>query len=216
MHYETAVSQQDFLEFSHNSREVAQNLWVSDLPSYHESIGYELRGSILVVKYEDTEDERITYGNPAYILSVISPTIALACALHKRQLFQLGKSIHNIHVAVNRPDGAFIAEPQVIGGMLMHQAAGLVFVKEKNFMMAVTDETVAQLYIQRLGMAIGNAINNRYLIRFHHEGKYVYFPLAHVFADPLLRSSYLREHEEAFDWDGKRTEIETFVEEWTK
>lgn len=217
MHYEAVVSYQDLIEFQYNSKEVAENLWVSELPTYHESIGYELRGSILVVKYEQNEDERISYGDTSYTLAIVPQVIALACALHKRTYVQLGITRHTIHVAVNHPEGAYIAQSHLAGGRVFkHQAKGLIFNKEKDFYMALEDRLVAQLYVDRMGLSIGNLIPAAYLVRFEDNGKFHYFPASLVFTDPIIRESYLSIVEKDFDWDGKRKEIEDFVEEWTK
>lgn len=218
MHYEAAVTSQDLLEFTYNSKEVSENLWVSQLPTYHESIGYELRGSILVVKYEQTEDERISYGsNMSYSLTAVPPVIALACAMHKRRYVQLGTSRHTIHVAVNHPNGEYIAKKEGVGQTIIkHQTKGLIFVKDKDFYMALEDRLVAQLYVNLIGMSIGNLIPVAYLVRFEHFGKFKYFPASLVFTDQVIRDSYLTPEEQAFGWDLKREEIEHFVEEWTK
>jgi hypothetical protein len=218
MHYEAAVSAQDLLEFTYNSKEVAENLWVSELPTHQESIGYELKGSIVVVKYEQTEDERIQYNDQlSYSFQVVPQTIALACAMHKRRFIQLGTSRHTIHVAVNYPNGEYIANAERPGGQIIkHQVKGLIFVKDKDFYMALEDSMVAQLYVDRMGLSIGNLIPDKYLIRFDYNGWFCYFPAALAFTDPTLRDSYLSPVEKEFDWDLKRETIEHFVEEWTK
>lgn len=218
MHYEAAVTSQDLLEFTYNSKEVSENLWVSELPTYHESIGYELRGSILVVKYEQTEDERISYNsNMSYSLQAVPPVIALACAMHKRRYVQLGTSRHTIHVAVNHPEGAYIAKKDHVGqAVIKHASKGLVFVRNGDFYEALEDRLVAQLYVDRMGLSIGNLIPSSYLVRFEHNGKFLYFPAAFAFTDKPLRDSYLKTEEREFEWDLKRNEIEHFVEEWTK
>lgn len=215
MHYEAAVSYQDLLEFQHNSKEVAANLWVSELPTHRESIGYELDGSTLVVKYEQTEDERISYGDHGYSLNAVPQIIALACAAHKRSYVRLGLSRHTIHVTVNKPDGEFFAL-QVGSKVIKHQSRGLIFVKEHDFYMALTDNLVAQLYVDRMGLALGNIIPAGYLVRFEHKGTFHYFPASLVFTDKSVRDSYLTKEQQEFDWDDKRKTIEDFVEEWTK
>lgn len=215
MHYESAVSYQDLLEFQHNSKEVANNLWVSELPSQFESIGYELDGSTLVVKYEQNEDERIAYGDHAYSLNIVPQIIALACAAHKRSFVRLGRSRHTIHVTVNKPDGEFFA---VVTGAktIKHQSRGLIFAKEHDFYMALEDRLVAQLYVDRMGLALGNIIPAAYLVRFEYKGVFHYFPASLVFTDKTIRDSYLTPEQQEFDWDDKRKTIEDFVEEWTK
>ena len=214
MHYESAVSYQDLIEFQHNSKEVAENLWVSEIPSHFESIGYELQGSTLVVKYEQTEDERISYGDHAYSGKVITQIIALACAAHKRSFVRLGRSRHTIHVTVNRPDGEFFAVA-VSGKTIKHQSRGLIFVKAHDFYMALADQLVAQLYVDRMGLALGNIIPASYLVRFEQQGTFHYFPASLVFTDKAVRDSYLTEEQQEYDWDDKRKTIEDFVEEWT-
>jgi hypothetical protein len=218
MHYEAAVTSQDLLELTYNSKEVSENLWVSELPTYHESIGYELRGSILVVKYEQTEDERIAYNsNMSYSLQAVPPVIALACAMHKRRFVQLGTSRHTIHVAVNHPEGAYIAKKDHVGQtVIKHASKGLIFVKNQDFYEALEDRLVAQLYVDRMGLSIGNLIPNAYLVRFELNGKFLYFPASHAFTEKAIRDSYLTREEQDLEWDLKRNEIEHFVEEWTK
>lgn len=219
MHYEVVVSRQDLLEFDYNSREVHTNLWISQLPTFNESIGYEIRQAMLVVKFEENEDGRITYGNPSYTLQQVTQTIALACAKHRVSHFVLGASVHTIHVSVNEPQGAFIAKQGKPGvGVIKHQAAGLVFVKEGNFFMALENSMVAALYVNRMSNEMSlRLIPSAYLVRFEGKnGEFHYFPLSHVFADPDVRDSYLFKETETFDWDGKRKEIEDFVEDWTK
>lgn len=218
MHYEAAVTSQDLLEFTYNSKEVSENLWVSELPTYHESIGYELRGSILVVKYEQTEDERISYNsNMSYSLQAVPPVIALACAMHKRRYVQLGTVRHTIHVAVNHPNGAYIAKKDDVGqGIIKHASKGLLFVKNGEFYEALEDRLVAQLYVDRMGLSIGNLIPNAYLVRFELNSKFLYFPASLAFTEQVIRDSYLKPEERELEWDLKRNEIEHFVEEWTK
>lgn len=218
MHYEAAVTSQDLMEFTYNSKEVATNLWVSELPTYHESVGYELHGSVLIVKYEQNEDGRIIYGSgTSYSLQAVPPVIALACAMHKRRFIQMGTSRHTIHVAVNHPNGEYIARVDIAGGsMIKHASKGMIFVKDKDFYMALEDRLVAQLYVDRMGLSIGNLIPSAYLVRFENNGKFHYFPASHVFTDKVIRDSYLSDVEKEFDWDLKRKTIEHFVEEWTK
>jgi hypothetical protein len=218
MHYEVAVSQQDLTEFTYNTKEVHANLYISQLPTYEETIGYEIRGHVAVIKFEETEGDRITYGNPSYTLQAVSQVIALACVLHKVKHFQLGASVHTIHVAVNDPQGAFIAKQGQPGvGIIKHQVNGLVFKEEGNFFMALEGGMVCSLYVDRMGTSLGlQLIDRTFLIRFEVEGKFHYYPMALVFTDPVVRSSYLKPSDPFFDWDSKREEIEQFVEEWTK
>lgn len=215
MQYQSVVSQKDLLELRHNSTEVADNLWVSRLPSQEESIAYELKGGFLIVKYEENEDGRITFSNVTYKFNRVSTMIALACALHKRSMFKVGASVYDINVVVNQPDGIYHVEIEG-NSIIRHQANGLVFLREGDFYVAVSDSLLAQIYISRLGLSIHSLIDHDYLIRFQINGKYRYFPMAYVYIDPIIRESFLKGDSTEYQWDNKALEIEMFVEEYTK
>jgi hypothetical protein len=219
MYYEIAVKQQELIELRQNSEEVLPGFWVSRLPSYDEAIGYEINGDLLIVKYEETEDGRITFGDQSFNLKAVSQILGLACAMHKKSHFKMGVSMHRIHATVNHPDGAYVAENtgRVNEPVVYHQSEGLVFTKEKNFWVAVEPALIAQLFIDRMGLSIRSLIHEMYQVRFEVDGKFVYYPLANVYHSDFIRESLTRkEHKGKLDWAGKQAEIENFVEEWTK
>lgn len=219
MYYEIAVKQQEVIELRQNSEEVLPGFWISRLPSYDEVICYEIKEDMLIVKYEETDGERITFGDLTFNLKAVSQILGLACAMHKKTHIKLGVSLHRIHVAVNHPDGAYIAEntSRAHEPVVYHQQEGLVFTKEKNFYVAIEPSMIAQLFIDRMGLSIRSLIPEMYQVRFEVDGKFVYYPLANVYHSDFVRESLTRkEHKGLLDWDGKQVEIENFVEEWTK
>lgn len=216
MHYESVITSDILQEIALNTKEVATNLYVSELPSFGESIGYELQQGLLIVKYEQNEDERIAYGSVAYRFETVPGIVAAVCALHKRRFLKVGVSSHTIHVAVNHPDAEYIAVQDTHYGLLKHQTKGLLFLQEKEFFMAVPGHIVAQLYVDRMGLSIGHLIPEQYLVRFDYNGKFQYFPVSYAFMPEHLRQVCIEGRFKDLDWDGKRTEIENFVEEYTR
>lgn len=215
MYYQSVCKSTDLEEMRHNSKEVSPGLWISKVPSAMETIGYEIRGGFLIVKFEESEDDRIPYGNVAYKFKHVSSMIALACALHKKKMFKVGSSVYEIHVTVNHPEGRYEVESDMLNNLLHHQLDGLVFVKEEDFYLAITEERLAEILVERIGRSLGNIIDHRYLVRFKVQGKFKYYPLAWIFTDPELLTSYLKPGEENLPWNEKLTEIEQFVEGYT-
>jgi hypothetical protein len=215
MYYQAVCKSTDLEELRHNTKAVIPGHWISKLPSAMESIGYEIRGGFLIVKFEESEDGRIPYGNVAYKFKHVSSMIALACALHKKKMFKVGTSVYEIHVTVNHPEGMYAVTTDLLNNLTHHQVEGMVFVKEGDFYLAITDERLAEILVDRIGLSLGNIIDHRYLVRFKTMGKFKYYPLAWVFTDPELLTSYLKPDEENLPWNEKLTEIEQFVEGYT-
>lgn len=209
----SVVSHADLATFRLNSEEKFTNYWISKLPQYDETIGYELREGIVVVKYEEADSERVTYMDVTYRLTILSQMAALACAMHGRKIVQIGSSRYNVHVAINHPEGVYITE-QVGNTLIKHQRTGVVFLREDDFYVAVEDATVAAIMKRQRQYSLPQVMDHRWLVRFEVNGHFVYKPMAHIFGKDI---GWLIEAGQQIElnWADKLAEITKVEQEYT-
>lgn len=218
MHFQSIVDATDLESFKKNTIQGENGRYVSKVPEFSESLTYEIKQDKLIVIQETNEDTTITYGQLSYNFRVIPVMFALACAMHRKRILQVGVTEHTVYTHVQGALDRFIASYGETGGIRMHDRKGLVFVEEEEFVVAVPEEVICSLYIEKMTMAI-KLFDERYLIRFTLPGgSFMYFPMADLYANEAVRASKYRNlpNFSLLDWEAKRNELETFVEDWTK
>ena len=209
----SVITHADLATFRLHSEEKWTNYWISTLPQYNETIGYELREGVLVVKFEEADSERVTYMDVAYRLTILSQMAALACALHNRKIVQVGSSRYDVHIAVNHPQGLYITE-QVGSKLINHQRNGVVFLREDDFYVAVEEATIAAIMERQQKYSLPQVMSHDWLVRFEVEGRFIYKPMAHIFGKDI---GWLIEAGKQIElnWAEKFAEITKVVEEYT-
>ncbi|MNB58504.1 hypothetical protein D3C87_332570 [compost metagenome] len=193
MTYTIIVDSREVAEAQANTREPFKDLFITRLPSECEEVGYERVDDMLVVKYEENEDGRMTItAQMPYELHDHLPRIfGVIMKLHYGVTkIKLGNKIHRIEVLVNAPTGVYFNEAILGGRALKHETSGTVFTRGGDTYAAVNDVTLSILNERFVKKGTGVFIPDSYLVRFIVNGRYVYQPMSRLFNDVDVAISF--------------------------
>jgi len=211
MEYTFVLNHTDVEEVARNTNEVFKNLFVSKQPSKREEVGYELIDDMVVIKYEQTEDERLVIDNmriPHYTLAHL-PVIFGAIVAHHRVIhLKVGAVVLTVNTVVNHPTGTYYSERDAVVGVTHHAIAGHIFKQHGNRYVALPDPALLKAIHRQVNLGVGQFIDPSLLVRFLLNEKPVYVPLAYCFHDPRVANALVKKVS-ATEWVGKRDEITT-------
>lgn len=196
---QAVINKEEVDEMKANLREPFPNLFVGQMPSVEEEVGYEVQDNKVIIKYEFVDSERkmirsnLTHQENGYATNL--PRIfGVICEIHKVQFLQIGSSIMSLQVHVNDPDGKYAYTQQSSSRVLRHDREGLVFTRDilENYE-AVEDDVLKALLKTYVGGGYGMAIPGRYTVRFKAGNEFRYYPLSSVFTDPVVATSLHKE-----------------------
>jgi len=197
MKYTFITNQAEVAEASTNTYEPFKNLFITKIPSTGEEVGYELRGDMVVVKYEQTEDERLLIESSSIydqldgdVTTLIPRIFGVVAHMHHVTKLKLGGKVILIEVMVNRPDGVYYTERTGSGVVIRHALDGLVFMRVGETYIAVNNATLITLHRQYICLSVGMFIPGEYLVRFVQGEKFIYAPMAHAFHDAVVAHSF--------------------------
>lgn len=209
MDYTFVIDHTDAEEIALHTKEVFKNLFISKQPSRHEEVGYELIDDTIVIKYEQTEDERLVVDAiriPHYTLAHLPTIFGAVVAHHHAIKLKIGTIVLNVSVVVNEPNGAYYNEREADGTVIRHAVNGHIFKQHGNRYVSVTDNKTLHDVATHLKLNLGQFVAQSLLVRFMQGEKMIYAPLAYCFHDPRVANA-MNKKITASDWAMKREEI---------
>lgn len=195
--YSFVISHDDLLEARINTTEPFSGLFITKLPSFDTELGYEVRGTELIVKYEEVDGERLLLTTGSYYSQETPlPTIyGIVLKLHGLRTLRVGNNpvvVADVHV--NSPDDFYVTRRNAGGLVENHPVKGDVFTYKEGFgYTTLTESAIDDLYRKYVHLGHGAFIPGCYLVRFGSvvdNGSVLYVPLAWLFHDPLVAQAH--------------------------
>jgi len=212
--YSFVVDHADIEEIKAHTKEVFANLFIARQPSMEAEVGYEIKGDVIIMKYEQNEDDRIVLDSEKRLKemgSFLPPIFGAVLEIHRIDKLQICDRIYDVEVYVNQPAGMYANERSEDGQVIRHELGGLFYERCGNVYRQIDDPN-ALLKMQELRrLNLGPFISPAHLVRFEVGDKFVYTPVGYCFHDPLV-SKALCPAIKVAQWAEKTAEINDYLD----